>query len=536
MLIANGMDLSSFRFLQNQRGGSKASRFASLDFYWFFFGYFSDIFRIAIRLSPEQEISVIPQLIEKRGGYGFSVFRMEVEERRLWRGDEQILLTPKQFDLLTYFVENAGRVAKKNELLEAIWADAYVEEATLARNISWLRSKLEEHTGGEPLIETVPKLGYRFTAEVTRIADNNNTPVGTERTAQDLHGDEETIEFADSISEEEDEQVNGIEEPEKTSPIMQNVPSRRPSFSAFAILSFVVIVCVTIVASRYILSRNAPKADTQSPKTDTQTTAVRVNATITIKNIAVDATEHAVDAGISVLPGDSIMVGAEGLHQPGTGQTWTLVGDKNAKVSANHAFRQADPWSLVSWIGTTEADQTNYFQISKGSPIKSNKSGSLYFAVNDRRNEYADNRGGLLVTVTLARNFEISAGENDIQAAWGNGLVRLHKDDTFAITSSGTVSYWPGGELYDLNGSQHKLAGLLAPMINARSLIGKIGSRNPFKIGLNYPPQKVVATGWLFISVNDQITGNAVVFKNNSGNISVGIEVVRSPEAFTNPI
>jgi hypothetical protein len=73
-------------------------------------------------------------------------------------------------------------------------------------------------------------------------------------------------------------------------------------------------------------------------------------------------------------------------------------------------------------------------------------------------------------------------------------------------------------------------------MINPRSLIGKIGSRNPFKIGLNYPPQKIVATGWLFISVNDQITGTPVVFKNNSGNVSLGIEVVHAPEVFTSPV
>lgn len=462
---------------------------------------------------------------------------MEAEERRLWCGDEPILLTPKQFDLLTYFVENAGRVAKKSELLEAIWADAYVEEATLARNISWLRSKLEEHTGGEPLIETVPKLGYRFTAEVARVSDHNHTPVGTEQTAPDLHGDQNTVEFADGIGEEEekDEQVNGIAEPEMTSHITQNVPSRRHPFSAFAIFSFVAIVCLTIAASGFILSRNAPQANTQSPKTDPQTTAVRVNATITIKNIAVDATQQAIDAGIKVLPGDIILVGAEGLHQPGVGRSWTLEGDKKTKASGNHTFQQADPESLVGWIGTTEADQTNYFQVSKASPITSNRSGFLYFAVNDRWQEYADNRGGLLVTITLNRTFDISAETDDVQGAWGNGLVELHKEDTLAVTAAGRVSYWLGGELYDLNGSQHKLDGLLAPAINTRSLIGKIGSRNPFKLGMNYPQQRVGANGWLFISINDQISRRGA-FKNNSGHISVGIEVVRSAEAFANPI
>jgi DNA-binding winged helix-turn-helix (wHTH) protein len=41
----------------------------------------------------------------------------------LWCGDELISLTPKQFELLFYFVENAGRVTSKNELLDAVWAD-----------------------------------------------------------------------------------------------------------------------------------------------------------------------------------------------------------------------------------------------------------------------------------------------------------------------------------------------------------------------------------------------------------------------------
>ncbi len=471
---------------------------------------------------------------ETKGIYRFSIFRLDVAERCLWANDEQISLTPKQFDLLVYLVEHAGHVMKKTELLDALWADAYVEEATLARNISWLRSKLEEHTNGESLIETVPKLGYRFTAEVARVANHNNASIRAEQTAQTFP-DQGTIEFADSTSEKNDEQVNGNEEREQPSRITPSVPLRRHPLSTFAILCLIVIVCVAFAGSGYMLSQDAPKADTQTPKTGTPTSAVRVNATITIKNIAVDAIQQATDAGIKVLPGDIVMVGAEGLHQPDTGQTWTLEGDKGAKVSGNQAFQQADPWSLVAWIGTTEADRTNYFQVSKTSPITSNKSGVLYLAINDWQHEYANNRGGLLVTVTVTRTFDISAETDDVKGAWGNELVVLHKEDTLAVTAVGTISYWLGGELYDPNGSQHKLDGLLAPAINPRSLIGKIGSRNPFKLGMNYPPQRAGANGCLFISVNDQITRRGA-FQNNSGNISVGIEVVRALEVFTNPM
>ncbi len=104
--------------------------------------------------------------------YQFGAFRLDASERRLWREDEPIQLAPKQFDLLLYFVENAGRVAKKSELLDAVWADTFIEETTLARNVSWLRKVLGDGVDGELIIETVPKLGYRFTAEVTRPDEN----------------------------------------------------------------------------------------------------------------------------------------------------------------------------------------------------------------------------------------------------------------------------------------------------------------------------------------------------------------------------
>lgn len=129
--------------------------------------------------------------------YCFGAFRLDRAERQLWRADELIYLPPKQFDLLFYFVENAGRVAKKTDLLDAVWEDAFVEERTLARNVSWLRQKLAEYSGGESFIETVPKLGYRFTAKVTRL---DNALVIEEQTVQHIRG-EETISINDAFTE-----------------------------------------------------------------------------------------------------------------------------------------------------------------------------------------------------------------------------------------------------------------------------------------------------------------------------------------------
>ena len=93
------------------------------------------------------------ELQQNRGLYHFGAFWLDAAERRLWCEDEPVLLTPKQFDLLFYFVENAGRVTKKSELLDAVWADTYIEETTLARNVSWLRKTIGEHADGESIID-----------------------------------------------------------------------------------------------------------------------------------------------------------------------------------------------------------------------------------------------------------------------------------------------------------------------------------------------------------------------------------------------
>src|SRR5438132_12372068 len=53
--------------------------------------------------------------------------------------------------------------------MSILWPDTFVEEATLARNISDLRKVLGESTGEQKFIDTVPKRGYRFTADVKRI-------------------------------------------------------------------------------------------------------------------------------------------------------------------------------------------------------------------------------------------------------------------------------------------------------------------------------------------------------------------------------
>jgi DNA-binding winged helix-turn-helix (wHTH) protein/TolB-like protein/Tfp pilus assembly protein PilF len=98
--------------------------------------------------------------------YEFGSFRLLPSERLLLCDNQPVQLPPKVFDTLVALVERGGHLIEKDFLLDTIWADAFVEEATLARNISILRKVLGESGEGGKYIETVPKRGYRFTESV----------------------------------------------------------------------------------------------------------------------------------------------------------------------------------------------------------------------------------------------------------------------------------------------------------------------------------------------------------------------------------
>lgn len=99
--------------------------------------------------------------------YEFANFQLLPAERLLLLEENPVSLPPKVFDTLQVLVERGGHLVEKDELLDKIWADAFVEEATLARNISILRKALGA-SDSQKFIETVPKRGYRFTEPIRR--------------------------------------------------------------------------------------------------------------------------------------------------------------------------------------------------------------------------------------------------------------------------------------------------------------------------------------------------------------------------------
>lgn len=99
--------------------------------------------------------------------YRFGKFILDARERVLLADGKPVHLTNKVFDTLLMLVRHNGRLLTKDELLAAIWQDSFVEESNLTKNISRLRKIL--HNGDTQLIETLPKKGYRFLAEVERL-------------------------------------------------------------------------------------------------------------------------------------------------------------------------------------------------------------------------------------------------------------------------------------------------------------------------------------------------------------------------------
>jgi pimeloyl-ACP methyl ester carboxylesterase/DNA-binding winged helix-turn-helix (wHTH) protein len=104
------------------------------------------------------------------GIYQFANFQLDTPERRLMRDGVEIPLPHKVFTTLSLLVANAGRMLTREQLLEKVWPDVVVEEGNLNHNISILRKALGEPASGQPYIETLPRMGYRFALPVTESA------------------------------------------------------------------------------------------------------------------------------------------------------------------------------------------------------------------------------------------------------------------------------------------------------------------------------------------------------------------------------
>lgn len=117
--------------------------------------------RIRTALRHRRNGEAVPSIIEADG------LVIDQVRRLIRRGDEQIRLTPKEYDLLTLLARHSGRVVTHKTLLTSVWGPAHGEDLHYLRVfIGQLRQKIERDPTHPQIVRTEPGVGYRFVTEL----------------------------------------------------------------------------------------------------------------------------------------------------------------------------------------------------------------------------------------------------------------------------------------------------------------------------------------------------------------------------------
>ena len=98
--------------------------------------------------------------------YFFDDVVVESGNYRVLKRDQAKTIEPRAFDMLVYLIEHRGRVVEKDELFEQVWRRSFVTDSALTQEVKQIRHALGDDAGAPRYIETIPKHGYRFIAEV----------------------------------------------------------------------------------------------------------------------------------------------------------------------------------------------------------------------------------------------------------------------------------------------------------------------------------------------------------------------------------
>jgi DNA-binding winged helix-turn-helix (wHTH) protein/TolB-like protein/Tfp pilus assembly protein PilF len=121
--------------------------------------------------------------------YEFDGFRLDARDLLLERGGEPVHVPRKALELLVLFVRHSGLVLDKETLFDALWPDTVVEEANLTQNVYVLRKALGARPDQTPYIETVPRRGYRFLADVCACERGPDAPASAPAPVAPVNGE-----------------------------------------------------------------------------------------------------------------------------------------------------------------------------------------------------------------------------------------------------------------------------------------------------------------------------------------------------------
>ena len=200
--------------------------------------------------------------------FRFSEFELDGTKRLLFKSGELVALHPKTFDLLELLIERRGEVVHKNDLLDAIWANQFVEESNLTVHVSTLRKTLGEVRGENRFILTVPGKGYKFIGEEREAESRIENEIESEIIV-------ESREISRVVIAEEIEEV----ENEKA---INKLSSRQ--FSYFYLLPFAFLI---LIGGGYLLFRGENRANAV-PFAQTQIRQLTNNGKVEIAALSPD--------------------------------------------------------------------------------------------------------------------------------------------------------------------------------------------------------------------------------------------------------
>ena len=252
--------------------------------------------------------------------YEFDNFRMDVAERSLLRNGTPVQLTPKAFDTLLVLVMRSGHLVQKDELLKEVWPDTFVEEATLAQNISTLRKVLGQDGDGHQYIETVPKRGYRFISSVRVMQDNGPELIIQQQTRAHIIIEEEESKDDETHSALRKTQAVGKETEALT---VSSTPARRLDLRVL----LVIVLLPSFAGGLYLW-----KASSRSGVAASQINSIAV---LPFRPLGVDSNDELLGLGMA----DATIIKLSNFHQLSvlpTSAVFKYTGHENDALAAGH--------------------------------------------------------------------------------------------------------------------------------------------------------------------------------------------------------
>lgn len=210
--------------------------------------------------------------------YKFGPFRLDSNRRRLFRGDEVVALSPKAIETLILLVENRGKLLERERLMDALWPHVIVEDANLTVAVSQLRKALNQNGDNAEFILTIPRVGYRFVADICEVIEEAEPLIPKERTRLQPIADNAEANGAPAAPPELQAKISHL--PEQRSPL-------RTQPRLIVALALCLAIAVAAIAYRFVRSSSSAPANIGSV------------AVLPLKNLTGDPTAEYFSDGIT---------------------------------------------------------------------------------------------------------------------------------------------------------------------------------------------------------------------------------------------